>query len=366
MARAQDEFRSLRLGRREGSRLVVAALVSILVHLAVYGGYHAGERLGVWQRVRLPQWLQLHLGEKRFDLQAQLAHETGPNIFVDVSHADADAPAPTRYYSDKNSRAANPELANANVPKIRGSQKEVPKTEDVPRPAPKIAAALPSPKETPKQESKPDTSPPKLETTPSIAQLQPSMPPPSLTPLTTAQTPAPTPQTPGETDARKPARTVTSTAPNPTPAEMPAPAQPARPRTLKQALAQRDQIPGRQMEQDGGVARHAMWSSLDVKSTPFGDYDRAIIEAVSQRWYDLLDSHRYAQDRDGKVILRFKLKPDGTVIEMQTLDNTVGEVLGYLCQESIEEAAPFAKWPPDMVRMIGANYRDITFTFYYY
>jgi hypothetical protein len=51
---------------------------------------------------------------------------------------------------------------------------------------------------------------------------------------------------------------------------------------------------------------------------------------------------------------------------METLENNVGEVLGYLCQESVEEAAPFAKWPPDMVRMIGQNYRDITFTFYYY
>ena len=120
------------------------------------------------------------------------------------------------------------------------------------------------------------------------------------------------------------------------------------------------------MQQDGGVPRRAMWSSLDVKATAFGDYDRELIEAVQQRWDDLLDNHRYAEDRDGKVILRFKLKPDGTVIEMQTLDNNVGEVLGYLCQEAIEEAAPFAKWPPDMVRMIGTNYRDITFTFYYY
>ena len=64
--------------------------------------------------------------------------------------------------------------------------------------------------------------------------------------------------------------------------------------------------------------------------------------------------------------MRFKLKSDGTVIEMETLENTVGELLGYLCQEAIEEAAPFAKWPPDMVRMIGANYREVTFTFYYY
>ncbi len=120
------------------------------------------------------------------------------------------------------------------------------------------------------------------------------------------------------------------------------------------------------MQQDGGVPRHAFTSSLDAKATPFGEYDAAIIEAVSQRWYDLLDSRRFAQDRNGKVMLRFKLKSDGSVIEVQTLENTVGDLLGYLCQEAIEEAAPFAKWPPDMVRMIGANYREVTFTFYYY
>jgi hypothetical protein len=50
---------------------------------------------------------------------------------------------------------------------------------------------------------------------------------------------------------------------------------------------------------------------------------------------------------------------------MQMVDNTVGELLGYLCQEAIEEAAPFAKWPPDMVRLFGTNSRPVTFTFDY-
>jgi hypothetical protein len=145
------------------------------------------------------------------------------------------------------------------------------------------------------------------------------------------------------------------------------PPAPDRPRTLKQALAQRsEQLPGQQMQQPGGVRRQRVWSSLDAKATPFGDYDRAIVEAVTQRWYDLLDSRRFAQDRTGKVVVKFKLKMDGTIIEIQTLDNSVGDLLGYVCQESIQEASPFAKWPEDMRRMIGANYRDITFTFYYY
>jgi len=48
------------------------------------------------------------------------------------------------------------------------------------------------------------------------------------------------------------------------------------------------------------------------------------------------------------------------------LENTVGELLGYVCAESVSEAAPFGKWPADMKRMINANFREITFTFYYY
>ena len=57
---------------------------------------------------------------------------------------------------------------------------------------------------------------------------------------------------------------------------------------------------------------------------------------------------------------------DGTVSDMQVLENTVGEMLGYVCQQAINEPSPFAKWPPDMRRMVGQNYREITFTFYYY
>ena len=315
--------------------MLAALLISLAVHVGVWRGYLVGNQHGWWKNLHLPTWM--HFREKSFPLQAQLGHLNQPEIFVDVSDADMDAPTRTRYYSNKSSRAANPETSNQNAPKISGSQTDIPKTEDVPRPV-KAAA------ETPKTET--------AKTTPQLSQLQPSMPSPELEPFEM-------PQTPGETDLPKPKRNGTATQPTP-------PAQPERPRTLKQALAQRDQLPGQKTRQDGGVDRRSFTSSLDVKATAFGDYDRAIVEAVSQRWYDLLDSRRFAQDRTGKVVLRFKLKSDGTIIEMKTLENNVGELLGYLCQEAIEEAAPFAKWPPDMVAMIGSNYREITFTFYYY
>jgi hypothetical protein len=68
----------------------------------------------------------------------------------------------------------------------------------------------------------------------------------------------------------------------------------------------------------------------------------AFMEAVTQRWYDLLDSQQFALDRSGKVTLRFHLNYDGTITDMQVLENTVGDLLGYVCQKAINDPAPFA------------------------
>jgi len=112
--------------------------------------------------------------------------------------------------------------------------------------------------------------------------------------------------------------------------------------------------------------RQALVPSLDVMSTPFGAYDEAIYEAVAQHWWDLLDSRQFASDRTGKVCVYFHLNYDGSVTDLEIRDNTVGDLLGLVCRDAIEGSAPFAPWPSDMRRMVGRNYREITFTFYYY
>ena len=139
MAYAQDESSSLRFGRRESVRVAAALLVSLLVHLSIWGGYHVGHKLGWWQKLHPPAWLRLE--PKKKPLPAQASRDQEPTIFVDVSHADTEAPAKAKYYSDKNSRAANPVEANANVPVITGKQKDVPKTEDVPKVVKKVEAS---------------------------------------------------------------------------------------------------------------------------------------------------------------------------------------------------------------------------------
>jgi outer membrane biosynthesis protein TonB len=320
MAGAVEKVDSLRLNRFESKRLAWALALSLALHFLGWGGYELGKESGLWQRLHWPA--RLHLAQKKSPPPA--VQESEPTMFLDVDpdQATPDAPKDAKYYSSKNSRAANPDTdKDSNQPKLTGKQSDVPKTRDVPRT--QNAKPQPPPEPQPQKEAQP-------------AQPKPT-------------------ELPGDT---KFAKLDTSPEKND--------ATPDRPRTLKEARAQQSNLfPSMEMQQDGGTRRMALQPSFDAKATPFGDYDRRFIDAVTQRWYDLLDSQKFAQDRSGKVTLRFHLNYDGTVSNMEVLENTVGDLLGYVCQEAVTDPT-FEPWPSDMRRMVGANFREIVFTFYYY
>jgi outer membrane biosynthesis protein TonB len=321
MAGAVEKMDSLRLNRFETKRLAWALALSLAVHFLVWGGYELGKKTGLWQRLHWPA--RLHLAQKKSP--PPMVQESEPTMFLDVNpdQATPDAPKDTKYYSNKNSRAANPNAdKDSNQPKLTGKQTDVPKTRDVPR----------------TQNAKPQPPPePQIQ-----KEAQPTQPKPT--------------ELPGDT---KFAKLDTSPEKND--------ATPDRPRTLKQARAQQSNLfPSMEMNQDGGTRRMALQPSFDAKATSFGDYDRRFIDAVTSQWYNLLDSQKFAQDRSGKVTLRFHLNYDGSISDVEVLENTVGELLGYVCQKAVTDPSPFEAWPSDMRREIGKNYREIVFTFYYY
>jgi len=311
MAGVGAQSDSLRLSSLESRRLAWALTLSLAAHLLAWGGCELGKQLGVQQWLHLPAWV--HRLTKKIEMVPVVNYEP-PLEFVTVEQPSTEAPRNTKYYSSQNSRAANPETdRNTNVPQLNGKQTEVAKTEDVARL--NFSKLQPA---TPQSNPQPEVRPPMLD--------------------------------PGDL----------------TLAKLEDSQQQERPRTLQQVAAQQNQMPGRQKKEDGGVHRQALVPSFDVKATPFGAYDAVFIEAVTQRWYDLLDSRQFARDRSGKVILRFHLNYDGRISDMKVMENTVGDVLGYVCQKAVMDPAPYAKWPTDMREMMDADYREITFTFYYY
>jgi hypothetical protein len=249
-------------------------------------------------------------------------------VFLDVSPAQetAEPPKNAKFYSDRNSQAANPKAdQETDTPKITGDQQQIAKTEDVPRQ--KFMPLQPSPATPPPQQHD------------------------------DAETKAKPAAKPGDLALAKPELIERHDQGKD---------EYTRPRTLQEArMRQADnRLPGEKMQQEGGVRRHLEISSLDAKATPFGAYDRMLIEAISQRWFGLLDERDYASDARGKVVLQFVLHEDGRITDMNVAENTTSEVLSLICQRAVLDPAPFERWPTDMRRMAGET-RNIQFTFYY-
>jgi outer membrane biosynthesis protein TonB len=362
---------SIRLGRAESKRLAWAFLISVILHLLAYGTYEGGRRLHLWERVQWPAWMvaprmltdlfvkppsaqalkELEKRREEEEKQQQI-----PLMFIEVNPAQAVAEAPQKaqYYAARNSKAANPDATvQSSIPKIDGKQKEVAKTEDVPRtkmfplrpttpaPPPQVKTAqpkpepIPQPKPEPIRETKPDPI--------AEAKLKMAM-------------------AAGNMVMGRPEDTTQKAVERADPSRIH-----PRPRRLIDVPPEvrYAALAGEKMKQEGGVARRQLISSVDAVASPFGAYDEAVISAVQQRWYLLLDDQGTAGSQTGKVTLRFHLNSDGSVSEMKLVDSTVDLTLALICQSAVRDPAPFAPWPAEMRKEIGAKFREVTFAFYY-
>lgn len=311
--------------------------------------------------------------------------------FVDVDPAQAsEPPKDAKHYSVVSTRAANPDpKIQSNVPKIDGKQEQFAKVTEVtkplppaePPPTPSPKAPLPPPEAKPVPELRPTPPPP----------APPVAPPKKVEPQPLQPAPPPAPKPEGDTLPKPKTAPVAPPAP-PTPVQVakvatapPAPAAPmlnpstakpapppepgdaetkiSRPRTIKEALARRAEsgIVGEKMKQDGGVSRLGV-SALDARGMAFGAYDAAIIQAIQQRWYSLLESRPTPR---GKVVVEFRMHFDGRVTDVKINDADVGDLYALFCQKAIQDPAPYPRWPSDMRRQMQADHRDVKFSFYY-
>jgi hypothetical protein len=316
---------SLRPGRFEYKRLGWALAISLAFHLLCYGGYEFSRRV-------LPAWLA------QIKFLAALAHQLEikkpapppapptppPLVFVEVNPevATPEPPKDAKFYSSQNSKAANPDTeADTDTPKINGQHPDLSKTDEAARHLEKLQPNTPQPEPTPEQ-AKPQ---------PPVGDL-------AMAKHETVLHP----------DTGK--------------------AEQTRPRTLVEAKM-RYQVPGAQRKQDGGVRSKAIASSLDTKATITGSYDSLLIEAISQRWFDLLDDRANSVvGGTGLVTVNFKLHSDGTITELTIAENTTpSPLLGWMCYDAIHDISTpvFKPWPDEM-KHVQTDPRLITFTFRYY
>ncbi|MBI5799300.1 MAG: hypothetical protein HZA92_01055 [Verrucomicrobia bacterium] len=396
------EYKMRRPRHEQASLLVLAFVCSIVAHVVFMLAWEFRAHLPhlAWmdwlkaQSAKLnPVALLMKIEEPKPlppELKKLLATQPPPEdppmpqlTFVDVDPALAtEPPKDAKFYSPVSTRAANPDpKIQSNVPKMDGKQEQFAKVTEVarplplvePPPAPKPKAPTPPPETRTTTEPKPQPSP----SAPQAAQPKKAEPQP-LKPV-----PPPAPKPAGDTlpqpKLRPPAPTQTAKATadflsgpslNPSTAKPIAQPEPgeadtkiSRPRTIKEALARRQQsgLVGERMKQEGGV-KHLGVSALDVRGMAFGAYDAAIIQAIQQRWHDLLESRPTPR---GKVVLEFRLHFDGRVTDMKVNDADVGDLYALFCQKAVQDPAPYPRWPSDMRRQLAADHRDVRFTFYY-
>lgn len=350
-------------------------LLSLAIHVALLTTLEVGSRYDLWRFSPFAMIAKLlgvkPAGESATAKAPDAAKPAEPEardipmVFVDVdpSQATLETPPETPFYSPVNSLAADADPVDDQLqPRLDGKQDKVLKTMDTQR-----SAATPLQPSQP-QEAAPASKPgePKPEV---VERVTPDATPAEkqLAKLEPVEKPLPRPE-PGNFEAAKPPPKVepaASTVPSGTGID-----QRERPRTLAAARVGKNVNPdsalvGEKFKQDGGVGRFSIQSSLNVRGSPFGNYDARFVAIVQQCWYELLDQQRYTFDRVGKVVLRFKLSFDGRIKDMETVESNVGEVFTLLCQMAVTKPAPFDKWPTEMRKMIREDDREVMFTFYY-
>jgi outer membrane biosynthesis protein TonB len=321
--------------------LLRALIISLLIHLTVFGVWKWGQKEGWWLNFHFPAWMHLSpklispLNPKKLAPAPKQDLQPPQLTFVDVDPALADVAPPKapKFYSANNSVAANPTPKNAPVPEILGHQTKVIKTTPnvVVKPQP-LEPAPPQKEIVKTPEAKP--LPQKALTPGDLAMAKPL-------------------EKPQEKDGKADAAQAEETKPQP--------AVHQRPRTIAEAMAQKGML-GDKSRQDGGVQQLKMDSTLDAMKTSYGDYDREFIDAVRTHWYQLLENRAAGT---GKVVVEFRMLPDGRITNLKIVQNEVSDLYALLCQQAIFEPAPYRRWPDEMRRDIGKEYRDVTFTFYY-
>lgn len=319
-------------------RLAVALVISLVAHAFFYGAWRITPATKAFFKnvfeARPSKLRATPPPPPEFEEPPAPKREV-PLVFVEVDPALAvpEPPKETRNYSTDNALAANPVPSVLPTPKIEGKESPVIRAQDAPKPEPKPLQPKPpepAPPETKvaDQETKPKAAPPPGD----LAMANPAPKALELTPQTESQKPAPVRQ---------------------------------RPRTLQEARARNPALAGERTRQEGGVERRAHIAMVDARRSPFGNYDSVFISTVQARWYQLLDGNQYIQDRRGKVTVTFRLHYDGRISQMEMVENTVGDMLALLCQKSLLDPAPFPKWPREMRQLVGSDYREVKFTFYY-
>jgi hypothetical protein len=104
--------------------------------------------------------------------------------------------------------------------------------------------------------------------------------------------------------------------------------------------------------------------ALDARFSTYGDYSQRMLEAVQASWWRILDRMSVPDLSTGTVVVRFRIRPDGSVTDATIVSSTVPALAALACKDAVTLPAPFDPWRPEMAALLGGE-EWVTITFHY-
>ncbi len=94
--------------------------------------------------------------------------------------------------------------------------------------------------------------------------------------------------------------------------------------------------------------------ALESRFTEFGAYQQRMYEAISAEWNRLAyEVGIPVADRPSRVLVRFMVKRDGGVSDVEVVETTAGTLATQLCTDAIQARAPYGEWTDSMRASLG-------------
>lgn len=106
-------------------------------------------------------------------------------------------------------------------------------------------------------------------------------------------------------------------------------------------------------------------TAVDSRFSEFGAYEQRMTEAIARQWYLLASMQSLSSEVDTQVVIEFFLNTDGEITAIKVLFNSSTITGKTLCEQAILSTAPYGKWTPEMIAVLGSQNQSVKFTFYY-
>ncbi|MGB0743303.1 MAG: hypothetical protein ACPGSB_02150 [Opitutales bacterium] len=103
--------------------------------------------------------------------------------------------------------------------------------------------------------------------------------------------------------------------------------------------------------------------AIDATFSEFGEYEQQFYAAIQTGWYQEIEFFQPI-DTASRVLVRFRIKADGTVDNAEAVQSTASKIATVICVTAITKRSPFRPWTEEMVEVFGKE-RWLKVVFHY-